>query len=133
MFNDSDIPARKPVWNALSELWLDIELTNEDLERIAEVMDRSEYSIPTLREIYLFEVAPIVSSNLFSVAGEWAGFDEDWLYSKIIRCCKRKGVFIRFWVGIGIGKLFMTWATERHWRKLAKLLEGRRSQHADVK
>ena len=130
MFTDADIPKRKPVWNALSELWLDTELQDADHERISNVMVQSGYSICELREIYLFEVAPIVSPNLMSMAGEWAGFDEEWLHGNIIKFCKRKGPWIRFFVAIGIGKWFMTWATERHWMKLVKLVEEKRSQPA---
>ena len=54
------------MWAALSELWLDTELTEDDLQRIAGVMKRSGYSVPQLREIYLFEVAPVVFRNLYS-------------------------------------------------------------------
>ena len=32
---DEEIERRKPVWAALSDLWLDTELTEDDLQRIA--------------------------------------------------------------------------------------------------
>ena len=70
MIDESEIERRKPVWAALSELWLDTELTQDDLQRIAGVMKRSGYSVPQLRDIYLFEVAPVVFRNLFTVAGD---------------------------------------------------------------
>jgi hypothetical protein len=131
MFEDEDIPKRKPVWLALDDLWLDTELQPDDLERIGTVMHESGYSMPELREIYLFEVAPIVSPNLLCVAGEWAGFDEDWLFEKIIRFGKRKGPFIRFFTAIGVGKWIMTYATERHWVKLVEIVKSKRSQQPD--
>jgi hypothetical protein len=131
MFEDEDIPKRKPVWPALADLWLDTELQPDELERIGTVMDASGYSVPELREIYLFEVAPIVSPNLLCVAGEWAGFDEDWLLEKIIRFGKRKGSFIRFLTAIGIGRWIMTYATERHWVKLVEIVKRKRSQQPD--
>ncbi len=30
-------------------------------------------------------VAPIVEPNLFSIADDWAGFPDDWLFSQITR------------------------------------------------
>ena len=39
--DETEIDRRKPVWAALSELWLDTELTDDDLHRIADVMKRS--------------------------------------------------------------------------------------------
>jgi hypothetical protein len=40
-------------------------------------MKRPGYSVPQLRDISRFEVAPVVFPNLLTVAGEWAGFDEE--------------------------------------------------------
>jgi hypothetical protein len=79
MRDEREIQERRPLWVALSELWLDTELSAEDLERIARVMADSGLAIDQLREVYLVEVAPVVSANLLQVAGEWAGFDEEWL------------------------------------------------------
>jgi hypothetical protein len=42
--HETEIERRKPVWAALSELWLDAELDEDDLQRIAGVMKRSGYS-----------------------------------------------------------------------------------------
>lgn len=128
MFEDADIPTRKPVWLALSDLWLDTELQPGDLERIGSILHESGYSISVLREIYLFEVAPIVSSNLRCIAGEWAGFDEDWLFESIIRHGRKRRPFRRFFTAMGVGKWIMTYATERHWVKLVEIVEKKRSQ-----
>ena len=49
---------------ALLDLWLDTELTDDDLQRIAGVMKSSGYSVDELRDISLFEVAPVVFPNL---------------------------------------------------------------------
>jgi hypothetical protein len=87
--DEAEIERRKPVWAALSELWLDTELADDDLRRIAGVMGQSGYSVGELREIYLFEVAPVVSPNLLTVAGEWAGFDHDWLFAEATRRARR--------------------------------------------
>jgi len=54
------------------------------LERIAQVMAVSGLPIEELRRIYVAEVAPGASANLLQVAGEWAGFDEEWLCQQIM-------------------------------------------------
>jgi len=122
VIDDAEIDRRKPVWIALSDLWLDTELTEDDLRRIAEVMRRSGYEVEELREIYLFEVAPVVFPNLLSIAGEWAGFDEEWLVHEVTKQARRRSPVLRTLVKLGIGKWIMTYATERHWVRLVEML-----------
>jgi hypothetical protein len=38
--NDPEIERRRPIWATLSELWLDTELTDGDLQRIAGIWSR---------------------------------------------------------------------------------------------
>ena len=49
--DEAEIERRKPVWAALSELWLDTELADDDLRRIAGVMGQSGYCVGMLRDI----------------------------------------------------------------------------------
>ena len=79
-----ELARRKPVWLALSELWLDTELTEVDINHIATKMVESGYSLAELRVICDSEIAPVVYSNLRSPAGVWDGFDEHWLFEQII-------------------------------------------------
>lgn len=88
-----EIDRRRPVWVALSELYLDTELQPSDHERIADAIIASGYSIVEVEHILRREVGPIVSVNMLSVAGEWAGFDEDWLVEAIL---KRQNSWRRF-------------------------------------
>ena len=121
--DETEIERRKPVWAALSELWLDTELTQDDLQRIAGVMKRSGYNVPQLRDIYLFEVAPVVFPNLLVVAGEWAGFDDEWLFTQATKRAWRRSLSLRAFVRIGIGKWLMTFGTERHWDTFVKMMD----------
>ena len=82
--SEAEIARRKPVWLALSELWLDTELTAVDINHIATKMVESGYSLPELRVICDSEIAPIVYNNLRSPAGVGDGFDEYWLFEQII-------------------------------------------------
>ena len=121
--DEAEIERRKPVWAALSELWLDTELVDDDLERISGVIKSSGYSVPELRDIYLFEVAPVVFTNLLTVAGEWAGFHEEWLFTEVAKRARKRSLSLRAFVRTGIGKCLMTFATERHSDTLVKMMD----------
>ncbi len=76
---------RVQVWDALSEFYLDSYRTNEDVERIAQVLARSPFSVDELRHIELFEVDSVCWINLQPlVGGEWCGFSPDWLIPKCL-------------------------------------------------
>jgi hypothetical protein len=122
MLTDAELGRRKPVWSAFSEFWLDTELDDDDLYRIAQTAAISGYSTPELRDIYLYEVAPVVGWNLLAVTGEWAGFDEYWLHARARKRAEHRGLWLRFWMFIGVGRWLLTYATERHWRRIVSLL-----------
>jgi hypothetical protein len=124
VLTEEEIERRKPVWIALSEFWLDTSLDDGDLRRIARVAAASRYSKDELNEIYLFEVAPVVSANLCSMAGEWAGFDEDWLCSKAKFQAETKPWFPRLMAKIGLANIHLTWPTGRQWRRMLQFLDS---------
>ena len=128
MLDDRQIAVRRPLWIALSELWLDTELSRADLERIARIMADSGLSVDQLREVYLVEVAPVVYSNLLCVAGEWVGFDEDWLCSSIIRNLNDRPLRVRFLAWCFVTRGRMVYATDRHWKTLVTLVNALREK-----
>lgn len=73
MLDEQQIQARMPLWEALSSLWLDTEVTDTELEWIARVMADSGLTIEELWRVYSYEVAPVVFMNVYSVAGQWVG------------------------------------------------------------
>lgn len=77
-----DRDARIPVWIALSELYLDTDVSVFH-DAIADTLAASPYSVDDLRDILMDDVHPALHANLLSVAGEWAGFDEAWLIERI--------------------------------------------------
>ncbi len=80
----SDLVNRKPVWLTLSALFLDTEQTPAMRGADAQRLARSPYTLEDLRAILAEEVHPACVFNLLSPAGEWAGFDEDWLEQRIL-------------------------------------------------
>jgi hypothetical protein len=122
---DAELQRRKPVWSAFSEFWLDTELEQDDLQRIASVAKASGYSITELRDIYLYEVAPVVHWNAWPGAiGEWAGFDDEWLHAEACRRAEHRSWSLRFWMYVRIGRFVMTHATERHWHRIVALISS---------
>lgn len=126
MLTDEEIQRRKPVWTALSELWLDIELDDRSLSYIAKIMHESGYSIEELKQIYLHEVAPVVYGNMLTVTGAWSGFDQDWLHDEIVRALSKRGRFAAWRLKQMRG--LMTYATEEHWNTLVVMVETLRGE-----
>ncbi len=80
-----ELERRRPVWDALADLFLDTEKQPEDHRRIARVLSASGYSESELEQILRREVGPLLWANLISAAGEWACFDLGWLEAEILR------------------------------------------------
>lgn len=74
---------RFPVWEVLSEFFLDTELQEQDYDRIATTLAATDYSTAEIKEILDYEVSPACKWNLYSIAGEWAGFHPDWIMETI--------------------------------------------------
>jgi hypothetical protein len=110
-----DLSARRPVWEALSDLFLDTDPSSSRQWR-AEQLAASPYTLEQLEFILLDEVYPVCKYNLLSVAGEWAGFDQEWLQSKILR---RLGSRLRFLHGLSLGRLTVPASAEWQATKVA--------------
>jgi hypothetical protein len=81
---DQDLKRRRPVWEALSSFFLDTELNDEQHRHIAQAVVDSGYSPSEIQTILWEELYPVVESNLRNPAGEWAGFDLDWMQQQIL-------------------------------------------------
>ncbi len=107
----------------MSEFYLDTELTSEDFDRIAVIFQNSGFTLKDLKEIDLFEVFTLLQPNLFSVAGVWAGFDEDWLLVECeIRYRRRRNILHRlnckFW------NIFFYWMRRDYWEQIEKRMSA---------
>ncbi|RRQ49980.1 hypothetical protein DZC72_05195 [Maribacter algicola] len=122
-----NIEARKPVWIALSEFYLDTELEGMDYRHIARIIMESPYSIEEVKEINKYEIFPVLQKNLTSVAGEWAGFQEEWLVENILRSLKKRTKLRKF--VIKCSWLAFKWMQEDSWKQLeriySELIKGR--------
>lgn len=80
----ADLQARAPVWEAMSELYLDTDTTRLHTAA-AQVFAASPYSLAELRDVLVYEVNPVLWANLYCVAGVWQGFGQDSLRTEILR------------------------------------------------
>lgn len=69
--------SREDVWWAISDLFLDTELSEQDFAQMAANLADSPFTIDELNSIFENEVAPVLHGNLKQVAGVWGSFDRD--------------------------------------------------------
>jgi hypothetical protein len=100
---DRDLERRRPVWEALADLFLDTTLDDADRRFIAERIVASGYSPAEVEDILWHEVFPAVSDNLRRPAGEWAGFDTDWLQRRVL--ASRRGALERLRSAVADGSV----------------------------
>jgi hypothetical protein len=77
-------PGRIMVWLAMADHFLDTE-TRQNIPLTALQCVEAGFSGERARDAWRHEVSPAVAFNLWSVAGEWAGWDRDWLVERIER------------------------------------------------
>jgi hypothetical protein len=119
-----DLTSRRPVWNALSELFLDSSFIATDRERIALTLAKSPYNVSQLDSILLWEVYPACRSNLLWIAGEWLAFEPEWLERRILRGPSR---IMYLWAAT-LGRISLHSSLE--WKRLKRLVAAKRGGHA---
>jgi hypothetical protein len=126
MLDKKEIEQRSELWLALSNLWLDTELDENDYEFIANRMIDSNYSLNEIENILSQEVAPVLYKNLSNVAGEWVGFDKDWLINAICENLKEnENMFSRTWNNSGVRKWITTSMVKDDWSKVVTLYKSK--------
>jgi len=89
MSAEHDLAARRPVWSALSDLYLDNGEYRSSVRAAARDLAASPYALDDLREILMHEVHPALVGNLCVTAGVWDRFDQAWLSDRIVRGQRR--------------------------------------------
>lgn len=120
-----DLVNRRPVWEALSDLFLDTDVSLSRTWRVS-LLAASPYSVDELEKILIDEVYPICKYNLLSVAGEWEGFDQTRLEERILR---RIGSPLRRLSWFNTGRL--TVARSPEWRDTRAGVVAARECHGD--
>jgi hypothetical protein len=117
-----EIERRRPVWQALSDLWLDTEPDSDTFDYIVRVMIESRYSLDELSCIFSYEVAPAVYRNLYNIfpGGTWGAFDLNWLREAIVENMERqaRSKLYRCWVRSWLGQKLMAGPVRRNWETI---------------
>ncbi len=117
MESHKDILQRQPVWIALSEFYLDTELDEHDLKRIAQVFKASGLDLQSIKDIDKQEVFPVLQYNLLWVAGIWDGFDPAFLTEACTKMYfKRNTWWHKSWISIW-NRLFY-WMRKGYWKEV---------------
>lgn len=111
----SPIDARRAVWIAQSDLFLDTDVRLH-YANLAHVAANSPFPLDELEAIFRDEVAPVFEYNLMDIAGEWAMFAND----DVIRSVE--GYLAR---NPPRPYLMETWALD-YWRDVVLLIEAMR-------
>ena len=113
------IEERVPIWTALSELYLDTELEERDIRRIAGVLCEAPFSKHQLEDILRDEVAPAFAFNLRSVAGDWEPWSEQDVRAMVERSIVRRSG--AGWLAC-LRRRFRSRALPAEWHRIAALL-----------
>jgi hypothetical protein len=120
--SEDEIKRRMPVWEAISDLWLDTELGENGVLYIARVLAESGYSLEEIDKIYTEEVAPVVYMNAYSVTGVWTGFDPVWLKEEILKKTKRHFIISDLPIIKQIKIKIITCSVEDNWKSVKNIL-----------
>jgi hypothetical protein len=120
--SEDEIKRRMPVWEAISDLWLDTELGENGVLYIARVLAESGYSLEEIDKIYKEEVAPVVYMNAYSVTGVWTGFDPVWLKEEILKKTKRHFIISDLPIIKQIKIKIITCSVEDNWKSVKNIL-----------
>ena len=82
--SDLDIERRMPIWSAFADTFLDTEPGEQACRSIARAVVDSGFSKEEAFKIYRDEVAPAFVFNLFSPAGEWPGWRDDFARERVL-------------------------------------------------
>lgn len=120
MLTEPDIERRLPVWHALSDLFLDTELQQDDYNRIATVLRTSGIERAELQSILNEEVAPAFVFNLLDVAGEWCSWSAEQVRDIIVGSLRsRSGPKPLPWLKRRLFRRHLA----KEWSKIQPLLE----------
>ncbi len=97
MSDTNEDPARVEVWVDMANHFLDTE-TRHGIPLTALRCLQAGLSVVEARRVWQYEVSPAVGFNAWDIAGEWAGWDREWLLHRIQKfrqrtLRRRPGVF----------------------------------------
>lgn len=118
----SSLGDRPLIWKALSEMYLDTELTQSDYDHIATKLSQTGCGLVEAQSIDYYEVAPAVGFNLMSMAGVWSAFDTNWLNNRCQKNLQSKGNWL-FALKCYFFQLLLKKIRRENWRCLVQAIK----------
>lgn len=115
-----DNPKLVDVWATMADHFLDTE-TRHDIPLTALCCIEARLSVDEARDVWRYEVSPAVGFNLCDVAGEWMGWDRDWLVERIESLRKRWNNAP--WAARAVRYHVRTHVLDGVWRAIARHIE----------
>ncbi|CAM3343521.1 DUF7079 family protein [Halomonas lysinitropha] len=78
------VDERGELWLALAPLWLEREPRETDYASMVAVIQRHDLTVRELEWVFRLELAPVLSRQQMSVAGEWRSFDDYKLMKQLV-------------------------------------------------
>lgn len=120
------VDERAELWLALTPLWLEREPRETDYAGMIAVIERHDLTLHELEWIFRIELAPVLSRQQMSVAGEWRRFDDHKLMKQLVAHNLRlKGWRRRSWM---LFSGLTTMMTRHRWNELVERLLVARGQ-----
>jgi hypothetical protein len=110
-----ELDTRRPVWGALSSMFLDTDVSLSRHWRSG-VLAASPYSSRELEEILITEIYPVCWANLNSVADERSAFEPAWLEAMILQRESSGEIFTRL---LELGRMAVPRSSEWQATKVA--------------
>lgn len=107
---------------AISELFLDTDLDQDDFVRLGDMLKASRLTVDELDRIYYKELAPLLYGNLETTAGEWSGFDPEWLEREISKQNRQRAIE-KIPILNTVWRYWITRTTREEWQKLRSQLD----------
>jgi hypothetical protein len=121
-FTVAEIGRRSNVWIALSELFVDNELSTIDKTRLAEKLKESGYQLVEIQNILEDEVLPTFSINLMAVTGNWSGWSDEEVQQRVIkRLSAGVNSSMKWW-----RRLCIKFLVGQDWQEIKKILQSTR-------
>lgn len=83
LLTEDEVAARLPVWEALSELFLDNDIA-ASVPSIAQRIAVTDFTLAEVETMLRWDVRPAFYGNLLSVAGQWSGWRSEDVRERVL-------------------------------------------------
>lgn len=125
MYSREEIDRRLPLWQALSDLFLDTEFDAADAAVVAERIRAAGFTADQAEDALRREVAPVFWINLAQVAGEWSPWSESQVRDLVCEHLRSRSRYLAWFDNLKSRRQMAMVKSE--WRQVRAYLEGART------